>query len=326
MSDEKIRNAVQFIKQGDKRNAGIILQEIVKENPSNENAWLYLAYCVAKIEHKRYCLEKIITINPNNLHAQKALKDLETQNLQTNPVISSSNTINKSEKKLLNKENPSKNKINITPILLAGSLFLFSLSIFIAAIFWVFSQKNLFAVSISPPLIISTPTDSPEKVYIEKMSQNMVLLNSFNNTLNKWDDLIASPIPGQYDETYGQSLSLFISSIPLGQSINDVESMLDFNDPHRRVTQANLTPVAQEISNKGFELLAAWHSVTPPPELYLPHEQIKACIQYKIDWANDIINLLQQYIIPMGDNGKNPCGNFANSVSAINAYLIGHSK
>ncbi len=325
MNDNRMDKAIQLIKQGDKRTAGIILQEIVKENPNNENAWLYLAFCVVKIEHKRYCLENALKINPNNLKTQKAIQELEVKDLSTNSVVSPKNTTYKNENKL-NKEVTSKSNINLSKILLAGSLFLFSLSICIVTVFWAFTQRNSSTVSIAPFLAINTPTDSPEITYIKKMSQNMILLDSFNNTLYKWDNLMITLVAGQHDETYGQSLEFFVSSIRDGQSIGNVELALDFVDPYRKVTQANVTPVAQEISNEGFTLLTAWHSATPPPELKLPHEQIETCIQYKIDWANDVINLLQQYIIPTRDLSADPCGNFINSTSAISSYLKAHDN
>ncbi|MCL4275331.1 MAG: hypothetical protein KJZ77_15780 [Anaerolineales bacterium] len=158
MVDKRLENAIQFIKQSDKRNAGLLLQEIVKENPNDESAWLYLAFCVAKVEQKRYCLKKVLEINPNNVQARKAIQELQIEVPQANSVASPRNVISRSEKKV-EKDTPKNNK-NLTQILLAGSLFLFSLSVCVVVTFWVMSQRNSPNISIIPPVTISTPIDS----------------------------------------------------------------------------------------------------------------------------------------------------------------------
>ncbi len=64
-------------KAGNKETAKRLLAEIVKKNPQNEMAWLWLSLCVGSIDQKEYCLSKALSINPTNQNAKKALEKLQ---------------------------------------------------------------------------------------------------------------------------------------------------------------------------------------------------------------------------------------------------------
>ena len=64
-------------KSKDKKLAAEIFTNLVRENPRNEKAWLWLAACVVKAEDKIICLRKAISINPNNTEAKVILENLE---------------------------------------------------------------------------------------------------------------------------------------------------------------------------------------------------------------------------------------------------------
>src|SRR5215211_746392 len=68
--------AVEYIKAGDIEKGKHILIEVLKHNPKDENAWLWLTRCVTETEQKRYCFEKILKINPQNQHALEGLRQL----------------------------------------------------------------------------------------------------------------------------------------------------------------------------------------------------------------------------------------------------------
>jgi tetratricopeptide (TPR) repeat protein len=76
MTSEKLSNAVQLIKSGNKQAAQPILEEFVQENPNDENAWLWLYVCVDEVEDKKYCLQRALEINPDNQPAHNALRKL----------------------------------------------------------------------------------------------------------------------------------------------------------------------------------------------------------------------------------------------------------
>jgi competence protein ComEC len=78
MTPDKLRQAVQLIKAGNKQSALPILKEIVQAEPNNEMAWLWLYSCVESSSQKKYCLKKALEINPDNEKARAALFKMET--------------------------------------------------------------------------------------------------------------------------------------------------------------------------------------------------------------------------------------------------------
>lgn len=76
MTAEKLNTAIQLVQSGRGQAAVPVLREIIQENPADENAWLWLAECMDDVEHKRFCLQRVLTINPHNLQAQMDLTSL----------------------------------------------------------------------------------------------------------------------------------------------------------------------------------------------------------------------------------------------------------
>jgi len=68
-----LKEAIDAIKAGDKQAGRKLLVEIIKAEPRNEIAWLWLTKAVDTLEDQRRCLEQVLEINPNNETAQKAL-------------------------------------------------------------------------------------------------------------------------------------------------------------------------------------------------------------------------------------------------------------
>ena len=70
--DTLIKKAIQAITVEDFQTAKKLLASILKEDPQNEQAWLYLTLCVADPQQKQECLHRVLSINPNNQHALRA--------------------------------------------------------------------------------------------------------------------------------------------------------------------------------------------------------------------------------------------------------------
>lgn len=94
---EKLNQAITVIKAGDKQTGRQLLIEILKSEPHNENAWLWMTQVVSKKDEKIKCLEQVLKINPDNEIAQKGiarLRPIESPGLDdiapktnTTPVI-----------------------------------------------------------------------------------------------------------------------------------------------------------------------------------------------------------------------------------------------
>lgn len=78
MISEKLEMAVELIKAGKKTTAVPILKEILKENPKDENAWLWLYYCAEDTQYKKFYVRQVLEINPNNPQAIKAWNKLNS--------------------------------------------------------------------------------------------------------------------------------------------------------------------------------------------------------------------------------------------------------
>jgi flagellar basal body-associated protein FliL len=68
----KLKQAISLIKSGQKQKGRQLLSEILNAEPDNELAWLWMSAAVSK-DKRRYCLEKVLSINPHNQQAQQAL-------------------------------------------------------------------------------------------------------------------------------------------------------------------------------------------------------------------------------------------------------------
>ena len=74
---EKLQQAVTAIKEGDKDTGRKLLLEILKTDPNNENALLWLSTTTNDVKKKQQCMERVLAINPNNEHAKQGLAKLQ---------------------------------------------------------------------------------------------------------------------------------------------------------------------------------------------------------------------------------------------------------
>jgi len=52
-----------------------LLSQVVQRDPASEQGWLWLSGVVDDPERMRYCLKRVLAINPANVHAMVALRD-----------------------------------------------------------------------------------------------------------------------------------------------------------------------------------------------------------------------------------------------------------
>ncbi len=76
MPNSDLIEAINLIKSNKKPEALTILSTLVRIEPKNELAWLWLSVCIDDSDKKKYCLQKVLDINPTNEHAIKALKQI----------------------------------------------------------------------------------------------------------------------------------------------------------------------------------------------------------------------------------------------------------
>ncbi len=77
MNDDAVKQAIAIIKSGDKASGQKILAGVVSSDSKNEAAWMWLSVCVEQVSQKKFCLNRVLAINPNNQQARQALSELD---------------------------------------------------------------------------------------------------------------------------------------------------------------------------------------------------------------------------------------------------------
>ena len=76
---ELLRRGIAAAKAGRTQVARQALLQATELDERNEQAWLWLSGVTESLEDRRVCLENVLTINPNNGHAQSGLRWLDQQ-------------------------------------------------------------------------------------------------------------------------------------------------------------------------------------------------------------------------------------------------------
>lgn len=76
MTGMETERAIELIKQGNVAEGAKILSTVIKEEPDNDQAWLWMSACVGDRDKKIYCLQRVLQINPSSNAARKGLSAL----------------------------------------------------------------------------------------------------------------------------------------------------------------------------------------------------------------------------------------------------------
>jgi Tol biopolymer transport system component len=71
-----LKQGIAAAKQGNNATARGLLEAVIAQDDTNELAWIWLASTVSTVRERRFCLEKVLQINPNNTRARDALNAL----------------------------------------------------------------------------------------------------------------------------------------------------------------------------------------------------------------------------------------------------------
>lgn len=122
----KLEHAVAFIKAGDTEKGKQLLSEVIKQNPRDENAWLWMTRCVTTTEQKKYCFDRVLQINPQNQHAIEGLRRLNIPAISeppTQPKVNPSlQSASQPTPKAVRQKSVKKTPFTLSPIAVVGSL------------------------------------------------------------------------------------------------------------------------------------------------------------------------------------------------------------
>ncbi len=74
---ELLRQGKAAVRANDYPTARRLLSQVVQRDPRNEQAWLWLSGTLEDSERMRYCLQRVLQLNPHNQAAAAALEDLD---------------------------------------------------------------------------------------------------------------------------------------------------------------------------------------------------------------------------------------------------------
>jgi hypothetical protein len=73
MTDQWMQRAVDLFQQGEREKARVILARLVMSEPGNPEAWFALSRCLDDLEHRDYCLRKVLVLDPGHRMAKRML-------------------------------------------------------------------------------------------------------------------------------------------------------------------------------------------------------------------------------------------------------------
>ena len=79
MFNDPLQEAVELIGRKQYERARIILEEMLERDQSNEFAWLWLSACSPAVSRQRYCLQRVLLINPENPLARARLNEIRSR-------------------------------------------------------------------------------------------------------------------------------------------------------------------------------------------------------------------------------------------------------
>jgi len=74
--NNKLLQAFELYNKGDKQQAAKLLGALVQKEPNNASAWYGLALCLNETDRKKYCLQKVLSLEPTHPKAIQLIEKL----------------------------------------------------------------------------------------------------------------------------------------------------------------------------------------------------------------------------------------------------------
>jgi len=72
--NDTLRESFELFNKGEKQQAAKLLGALVIQEPNNVSAWYGLALCLDETEKTIYCLQRVLSIDPNHTKARQAIE------------------------------------------------------------------------------------------------------------------------------------------------------------------------------------------------------------------------------------------------------------
>jgi tetratricopeptide (TPR) repeat protein len=74
---DRLLDAIELVKADRREEAAKLLRELIQEDNDSEEAWLWMSVAVDSLDQSIICLDHVLRLNPNNVHAAGALYRLQ---------------------------------------------------------------------------------------------------------------------------------------------------------------------------------------------------------------------------------------------------------
>jgi hypothetical protein len=173
---------------------------------------------------------------------------------------------------------------------------------------------------IPTPTITPTPTPTVGQVYAQEMELAIQKLELWlNGPVAEWDTNWVTKVPNT-NITNGVLLFGIMSSkwsppVYTGEvyanSDTETKAMID--------GLFSFLPIAQKISTEGFDVLSVIGGITPPQSISIAHNRIESCVEYKTNWASDMVKYYEAGILPL--IGSDPCTLMAQALEQVKSFI-----
>jgi hypothetical protein len=77
MNNSLLEQAIAALEAGQAAEGQRLLAQVLRQEPNNEMAWLWMAEALAEPERKRYCIQRALASNPDSVEAHQLLAELD---------------------------------------------------------------------------------------------------------------------------------------------------------------------------------------------------------------------------------------------------------
>lgn len=86
VAENALQQAIAALKAGRRKQARAILAHLLRQDPHNEEAWLWLSGAVEQDSERLLCLRQVLAINPNNERARRGVELLLSKGVTLPPL------------------------------------------------------------------------------------------------------------------------------------------------------------------------------------------------------------------------------------------------
>ena len=356
MSSERINQAIQLIREGNTKSAGKILAEVVKQEPKNETAWLWLAGCFDDTEKKKFCLKKALEINPQNQKAWDALNRLSQEEvawrnrldvaleqdtkLEIEPGFNMNDSVYGQNP--FNEENgsfegpapyvdsvprgaeifetipdPAAAKVDETR---------FENSKSFTGIFIVGSLAILSVIALAVYILISRGILFPpsvEKTYAKEMRGILSGYSAWEADVATFNAVMYGPYSGVLSATGGTTLTaqnaLFAYLALLAEPSAEIS-----NSTARNELNTLLGPSSTAAYQSGTAIMTAMNSTVPPDEILAAHQGFYACVQQETRRIGAVNQIVTSGVRTGFSYSTEACETLSENLSALQRFAREH--